>query len=115
MSMVSLQVQLLYYSADHKLHDGGAADEAEASSSEDDHVQFVQVQEKAWFFLATCDGETLGIWRCWKRISCYLMVILSCSPDFLHNSSGQVILLNQVLEQEKTIIKWYIRASTENH
>uniref|UniRef100_A0A8B9HD29 Influenza virus NS1A-binding protein homolog B n=1 Tax=Astyanax mexicanus TaxID=7994 RepID=A0A8B9HD29_ASTMX len=37
-----LKVQTLYYSADHKLHDGGALEEAEVSGSEEDHIQFVQ-------------------------------------------------------------------------
>ncbi|XP_017581185.1 influenza virus NS1A-binding protein homolog B isoform X2 [Pygocentrus nattereri] len=36
------EVQTLYYSADHKLHDGRAVEEAEVSGSEDDHIQFVQ-------------------------------------------------------------------------
>uniref|UniRef100_A0A8B9J940 Influenza virus NS1A-binding protein homolog B n=1 Tax=Astyanax mexicanus TaxID=7994 RepID=A0A8B9J940_ASTMX len=36
------EVQTLYYSADHKLHDGGALEEAEVSGSEEDHIQFVQ-------------------------------------------------------------------------
>ncbi len=43
-----LQVQTLYYSADHKLHDGSLLEgQAEVYSSEDDHIQFVQVQD--WF------------------------------------------------------------------
>ncbi len=43
-----LQVQTLYYSADHKLHDGSLLEEqAEVYSSEDDHIQFVQVHD--WF------------------------------------------------------------------
>uniref|UniRef100_A0A8C1NCC9 Influenza virus NS1A binding protein b n=1 Tax=Cyprinus carpio TaxID=7962 RepID=A0A8C1NCC9_CYPCA len=38
-----LKVQTLYYSADHKLHDGSLLEwQAEVCSSEDDHIQFVQ-------------------------------------------------------------------------
>uniref|UniRef100_A0A671P3R2 Influenza virus NS1A-binding protein homolog B n=1 Tax=Sinocyclocheilus anshuiensis TaxID=1608454 RepID=A0A671P3R2_9TELE len=38
-----LKVQTLYYSADHKLHDGSLFEgQAEVYSSEDDHIQFVQ-------------------------------------------------------------------------
>uniref|UniRef100_A0A673GM56 Influenza virus NS1A-binding protein homolog B-like n=1 Tax=Sinocyclocheilus rhinocerous TaxID=307959 RepID=A0A673GM56_9TELE len=37
------EVQTLYYSADHKLHDGSLFEgQAEVYSSEDDHIQFVQ-------------------------------------------------------------------------
>ncbi|XP_073732477.1 influenza virus NS1A-binding protein homolog B [Misgurnus anguillicaudatus] len=37
------EVQTLYYSADHKLHDGSPLEgRADACSSEDDHIQFVQ-------------------------------------------------------------------------
>ncbi|XP_077081901.1 influenza virus NS1A-binding protein homolog B [Siphateles boraxobius] len=37
------EVQTLYYSADHKLHDGSLLEgHAEVCSSEDDHIQFVQ-------------------------------------------------------------------------
>ncbi|KAI2667486.1 hypothetical protein H4Q32_003982 [Labeo rohita] len=37
------EVQTLYYSADHKLHDGSLLEgQAEVCSSEDDHIQFVQ-------------------------------------------------------------------------
>uniref|UniRef100_A0A8C2DS19 Influenza virus NS1A binding protein b n=1 Tax=Cyprinus carpio TaxID=7962 RepID=A0A8C2DS19_CYPCA len=38
-----LKVQTLYYSADHKLHDGSLLEgQAEVCSSEDDHIHFVQ-------------------------------------------------------------------------
>uniref|UniRef100_A0A8C2AD12 Influenza virus NS1A binding protein b n=1 Tax=Cyprinus carpio TaxID=7962 RepID=A0A8C2AD12_CYPCA len=40
---VCIYVQTLYYSADHKLHDGSLLEwQAEVCSSEDDHIQFVQ-------------------------------------------------------------------------
>uniref|UniRef100_A0A672T0E2 Influenza virus NS1A-binding protein homolog B n=1 Tax=Sinocyclocheilus grahami TaxID=75366 RepID=A0A672T0E2_SINGR len=42
------EVQTLYYSADHKLHDGSLLEgQAEVCSSEDDHIHFVQVHD--WF------------------------------------------------------------------
>lgn len=43
-SLCVLQVQTLYYSADHKLLDGGLLEgQAEVFGAEDDRVQFVQV------------------------------------------------------------------------
>lgn len=43
--LLFLQVQTLYYSADHKLLDGNLLDgQAEVYGSDDDHIQFVQVQ-----------------------------------------------------------------------
>lgn len=43
-SVAVLQVQTLYYSADHKLLDGNLLDgQAEVFGSDDDHIQFVQV------------------------------------------------------------------------
>ena len=43
-SVAVLQVQTLYYSADHKLLDGNPLDgQAEVFGSDDDHIQFVQV------------------------------------------------------------------------
>uniref|UniRef100_A0A8C2D307 Influenza virus NS1A binding protein b n=1 Tax=Cyprinus carpio TaxID=7962 RepID=A0A8C2D307_CYPCA len=51
-----LKVQTLYYSADHKLHDGSLLErQAEVCSSEDDHIQFVQVHD--WF-----SGLSLSVW-----------------------------------------------------
>ncbi len=42
-----LQVQTLYYSADHKLLDGSLLDgQAEVFGTEDDHIQFVQVHNQ---------------------------------------------------------------------
>uniref|UniRef100_A0A8B9J5N1 Influenza virus NS1A-binding protein homolog A n=1 Tax=Astyanax mexicanus TaxID=7994 RepID=A0A8B9J5N1_ASTMX len=42
-SLCVLQVQTLYYSADHKLLDGGLLEgQAEVFGAEDDHIQFVQ-------------------------------------------------------------------------
>uniref|UniRef100_A0A8C2D428 Influenza virus NS1A binding protein b n=1 Tax=Cyprinus carpio TaxID=7962 RepID=A0A8C2D428_CYPCA len=50
------EVQTLYYSADHKLHDGSLLErQAEVCSSEDDHIQFVQVHD--WF-----SGLSLSVW-----------------------------------------------------
>lgn len=43
-SVAVLQVQTLYYSADHKLLDGSVLDgQAEVCGWDDDHIQFVQV------------------------------------------------------------------------
>lgn len=43
-SLCVLQVQTLYYSADHKLLDGALLEgQAEVFGAEDDRVQFVQV------------------------------------------------------------------------
>lgn len=45
-SLCVLQVQTLYYSADHKLLDGGLLEgQAEVFGAEDDRVQFVQVHQ----------------------------------------------------------------------
>ncbi len=47
-----LQVQTLYYSADHKLLDGSLLDsQAEVFGTEDDHIQFVQVHNQRWALL----------------------------------------------------------------
>uniref|UniRef100_A0A8C2D2N5 Influenza virus NS1A binding protein b n=1 Tax=Cyprinus carpio TaxID=7962 RepID=A0A8C2D2N5_CYPCA len=60
------EVQTLYYSADHKLHDGSLLErQAEVCSSEDDHIQFVQVHD--WFsvFPLQCTaffGLSLSVW-----------------------------------------------------
>lgn len=47
LSLCVLQVQTLYYSADHKLLDGSLLDgQAEVFGTEDDHIQFVQVHNQ---------------------------------------------------------------------
>lgn len=46
-SLCVLQVQTLYYSADHKLLDGGLLEgQAEVFGAEEDHIQFVQVHNQ---------------------------------------------------------------------
>lgn len=42
--LLFLQVQTLYYSADHKLLDGNLLDGQAEVYDSDDHIQFVQVQ-----------------------------------------------------------------------
>uniref|UniRef100_A0A8C2H5N6 Influenza virus NS1A binding protein b n=1 Tax=Cyprinus carpio TaxID=7962 RepID=A0A8C2H5N6_CYPCA len=61
------EVQTLYYSADHKLHDGSLLErQAEVCSSEDDHIQFVQVHD--WFSygshfnISISTGLSLSVW-----------------------------------------------------
>uniref|UniRef100_A0A671NU71 Influenza virus NS1A-binding protein homolog B-like n=1 Tax=Sinocyclocheilus anshuiensis TaxID=1608454 RepID=A0A671NU71_9TELE len=74
------EVQTLYYSADHKLHDGSLLEgQAEVCSSEDDHIHFVQVHD--WF----SHGSHFNTFHvvCSKREFCEPLLVLAVYIFFL--------------------------------